>query len=190
MYKEMFEAVVCNVPQGKVVRLYDPDITYVGPYFLFQRFWTRTSSSLISQRGQIAIDFPNVTQIGIGPIGECFDRCGLVSVNLPKLANMYGTWNFAYNECSEISLPLVTSFGNHDFSFSATMKTLNLPSVTSKRDSFFVYSCSALEDVYLPKMKLSDLGGASYIAQQACSSAAVFHLKDGDYDYQGNPISA
>ena len=188
MYKEMFRALVCNVPAGEVVRLYDPEITYVGPGFLYQRQWLPQGGS---NGGFIEVDFPNVTQIGCSSIGNCFDRCNLISVNLPRLTNMYGTYNFAYHYCTEMDFPMLKMFGNHDFSFSSTLKTLNLPSVTSRGGSayFFVYNCTALEDVYLPKMTLAQLGGASYIAQQQCNSAAVFHLADGDYDYQGNPIS-
>lgn len=188
MYKEMFKAVVCNVPQGKTVRLYDPDITYVGPNFMHNRNWS--SSGKQSNSGLIEIDFPSVTQIGVGGLGNAFNDCNLVSVNLPLLILVYGGNNFQKNKCVEISLPNLTNFQNHDFSYSTTLKTLRLPSVTSKSGSFFVYQCSALENVYLDSMTLSELGGASYIAQQACNSAAVFHLADGDFDYQGNPISA
>ena len=188
MYKEMFEAVVANVPAGKTVRIFDPDVVFVGGNFLNARVWTQSGSSTNS--GNIEIDFPNVVQIGVGSIGKCFLQCNLTSVNMPNLVNAYGGENFSNNMCTEIYLPSLVAFANHEFSYSSTLKTLRLPSVTRKTGSFFVFHDYALEDVYLPKMTLADLGGASYIAQQACNSSAVFHLKDGDYDYQGNPISA
>lgn len=187
MYKEMFRAVVCNVPNGETVRLYDPDITYVGPYFLYNRGWNASGQN--NDSGFIEIDFPNVVQCGTGGLGASFYNCRLKSVNLPSLVHCYGGANFQSHFCTEINLPLLQNIANHEFSYSATLKTLNLPSLTSKSGSFFVYQCSALEHVYIPQMTLSQLGGASYIAQQSCNSAAVFHLKDGDYDYQGNLIS-
>lgn len=186
MYKEMFRALVCNVPQGETVRLYDPDITYIGPAFLRDRKWSKTGST---NTGYILIDFPNVSQLGVGSLGGCFRECQLIGVNLPSLQTVNGGENFMSSLCTEISLPSLTNFTSHEFSYSSTLKTLNLPSVVSKTGSYFVYHDSALEHVYLPKMTLADLGGASYLAQQQCNSAAVFHLKDGDYDYQGKPIT-
>lgn len=186
MYKEMFRALVCNVPQGETVRLYDPDITYIGPAFLQDRMWSKTGST---NTGYILIDFPNVSQLGVGGLGGCFRACQLIGVNLPSLQTVNGGENFSASLCTEISLPSLTNFTNHEFSYSSTLKTLNLPSVASKTGSYFVYHDSALEHVYLPKMTLADLGGASYLAQQQCNSAAVFHLADGDYDYQGNPLT-
>ncbi len=117
-----------------------------------------------------------------------FYHSNLIYVNLPSLVSMYGSSNFEEVKCEEISLPNLVSFGNHSWMRCYDLKVLNLPSVTSKTGSFFVYECTSLEHVYLPKMTLAALGGKSYIAQQNCNPVAVFHLQDGDYDYQGNLI--
>ena len=186
MYKEMFRALCCNVPEGEVVTIRDDEITYIGPNFLNGRNWSADSSNM--RTGFLRIEFPSVVQIGVGGLGACFYQCNLVEVDMPVLEKANGGRNFSEYKGVEITLPSLKNFANHDFSYSSTLKVLNLPSCTSRSGSFFVYNDTALEDVYLPQMTLAQLGGASYIAQQQCNSAAVFHLADGDYDYRGNPI--
>lgn len=189
MYKEMFLALVQGQTSGTVT-LKSDDVMSVRCRLLDYWKWLANSSGgAVQSQATVAIDFPNCVEIGNNSFGGTFNDCNLASVNLPELVYLRGGVNFQRNICTEINLPKCVSFANHDFSYSSTLKTLRLPSVTSKSGSFFVYQCSALENVYLDSMTLSKLGGASYIAQQSCNSAAVFHLADGDYDYHGNPIS-
>ena len=192
MYKEMFLGLVQRPEVGGHLDLVSDAVLNVRPNLMHLWRWTLDPqhTSTVTSYATVSVNFPNCKGIGTTTFGSVFNDCGLVSVSLPELEHSYGAENFRGNLCTEISLPKLLNFNNHDFSYSPTLKTLRLPSVTSKSGSFFVYQCSALEDVYLDSMTLSQLGGASYIAQQACNSAAVFHLADGDYDYQGNPISA
>jgi hypothetical protein len=192
MYKEMFLGLVQSPEVGGHLDLVSDAVLNVRPYLMNYWKWILNPQHNITvvSGATVSVDFPNCKIIGTTSFGAVFKDCGLVSVSLPELEHSYGTENFLGSLCTEISLPKLLNFNNHEFSYSSTLKTLRLPSATSKSGSFFVYQCSALEDVYLDSMTLSQLGGASYIAQQACNSAAVFHLKDGDYDYKGNPISA
>ena len=189
MYKEMFLALVQGQASGTMT-LKSDDVTSVRCRLLDCWKWIANSSGgAVQSQAVVTIDFPNCIEVGNNSFGNTFNDCNLASVNLPELVYLRGGSNFQRNICTEINLPKCVSFSNHEFSYSSTLKTLRLPSVTSKSGSFFVYQCSALENVYIESMTLSQLGGASYIAQQSCNSAAVFHLKDGDYDYQGNLIS-
>lgn len=192
MYKEMFLGLVQSPEVGGHLDLVSDAVLNVRPNLMNYWKWILNpqNNSTVVSGATMSVDFPNCKTIGTTAFGAVFKDCGLVSVSLPELEHSYGAENFSGSLCTEISLPKLRNFDNHEFSYSSTLKTLRLPSVTSKSGRFFVYQCSALEDVYLDSMTLSQLGGASYIAQQACNSAAVFHLADGDYDYQGNPISA
>lgn len=156
-WKAMFMACVTTVPIGKTVLLESDEVTLIGPYFLSNRAWNTSGGDPGRPEtiGKIAISFPNVTRLGVGSLGRCFEACGLVSVNLPELSSVVGGLNFGFYCGTEIDLPKLTNFTNHDFSYSSTLKTLNLPSVTSKSGSFFVYHDTALENVYIPKMTLS-----------------------------------
>jgi len=191
MYKEMFLGLVQLPEDGKTLNLSSDAVTSIRSNLFSNWKWRMNDAhtSTIGSTMQVIVDLPNCLTIGTTSFGSVFADCNLIGVSMPSLANCYGGNNFSRSLCAEISLPALTNFGNHEFSYSSTLKTLNLPSVTSKSGSFFVYNCSALENVYLPKMTLAALGGASYIAQQQCNSAAVFHLQDGDYDYQGNPVT-
>ena len=192
MYKEMFLGLVQFPEAGGHLNLKSDAVQNVRSCLMDLWKWVNNAgnTSMVDSRATVSVNFPSCKTIGTTAFGRVFKDCGLVSVSLPELEHIYGTENFWINKCTEIYLPKLQNFNNHDFSNSSTLKTLRLPSVTSKSGNFFVYNCSAIEDVYLPLMTLSQLGGASYIAQQNCNSAAVFHLADGDYDYQGNPISA
>lgn len=185
MYKEMFLAMAQGLQDGDIV-ISSPDITYLRPHAFANMKWLRNSAQTSPYR--LCVDLPNCTQIGVGSLGSVFYHSNLVSVNLPNLVYMYGPTNFEEVKCEEISLPNLVSFANHTWMRCYDLKVLDLPSVTSKTGSFFVYECTSLEHVYLPKMTLAKMGGASYIAQQNCNPAAIFHLQDGDYDYRGNPI--
>ena len=192
MYKEMFVGLVQSPEVGGHLDLVSDAVLNVRPHLMNYWKWILNPqhNGTVVSGATLSVSFPNCKTIGTTSFGSVFKDCGLVSVSLPELEHLYGAENFMSSLCTEISLPKLLNFNNHEFSYSSTLKTLRLPSVTSKSGSFFVYQCSALENVYLDSMTLSQLGGASYIAQQACNSAAVFHLADGDYDYQGNPISA
>jgi hypothetical protein len=191
MYKEMFLGLVQSPEAGGRLDLVSDAVLNVRPCLM--DFWkwilNPQHTSTVNSNATVSVNFPNCKSIGTTSFGNVFKDCGLVSVSLPELEHSYGTYNFSYNLCTEISLPKLQNFNNHEFSYSATLKVLRLPSVTSKSGNYFVYNCSALENVYLPQMTLAQLGGASYIAQQQCNSAAVFHLQDGDYDYQGSPLT-
>ena len=184
MYKEMFLACVAPVPLGETVTIESDVPTFIGPSFLAHRAWVLNSLNPQSSGGRI-ISFPNVTQIGLGSLGGVFADAHVVSVNLPKLENAYGGTNFQRFYGDTIELPLLKNFANHEFSYTPTLKTLRLPSVTSKSGSFFVYQDTALENVYLDSMSMATLG-VSYVAQQACSTAAVFHCSDGTISYNGS----
>lgn len=184
-YKLLFSILASGVPDNTLVHISDPDITWIAPGFLSQR---KFKPNATVSSGLIEVDFPNVTQLGCGASGNTFTNCNLSVANIPNLENIYGSYNFQSFSGTELNFPLLTNFNTHDFSYSDTLKILTLPSVVRKTGAFFVYQDTALEHVYLPKMTLSALGGASYIAQQQCNSAAVFHLADGDFDYQGNPL--
>lgn len=184
MYKEMFLAMAQGLQDGNVV-ISSPDITYLRPHAFANMAWFKGGGK---SPYRLYVDLPNCMQIGTGTLGSVFYHSNLMSVNLPSLVNMYGSNNFEEAKCEEISLPNLVSFANHTWMRCYDLKVLDLPSVTSKTGSFFVYECTSLEHVYLPKMTLTALGGKSYIAQQNCNHAAIFHLQDGDYDYQGNPV--
>ena len=191
MYKEMFLGLVQSPEVGGHLDLVSNAVLNVRPNLMNYWKWILNPqhNSTVVSGATMSVDFPNCKIIGTTAFGAVFKDCGLDSVSLPELEHSYGAENFLGSLCTEISLPKLLNFNNHEFSYSSTLKTLRLPSATSKSGSFFVYQCSALENVYLDSMTLSQLGGASYIAQQACNPAAVFHLADGDYDYQGNPIT-
>ena len=187
MYKELFRALVSGTESdaGFPIRVFDDSVTWLTASCFRDRYWSKSGTGM---NRLFEIDFPNVEEIGVGSIGNVFERAGIVSVNLPKLKTTHGGSNFQNNLCDEIRLPQLVAFGNHDFSYSTTLKILDLPSVTNKSGRYFVYQDTALEHVYLPQMTISALGGASYLSQQQCNSAAIFHLKDGDYHADGTPV--
>lgn len=86
----------------------------------------------------------------------------------------------------EVDCPLVEHCGSYTFFNDSSLTTVKLPKCANL-GAVSLQGCSSLVDVFLDDVTFSDAIGFPW----SCSNPnTVFHFKDGDYDYQGNPISA
>lgn len=129
---------------------------------------------------------------------RCFDGASLVSIDIPNVTIIMGAYSmgggsrksfigkdlifpkvtrvdqsaFYYCGAKSMSFPvLVKAIGSFTFHQNNYLEQIDLPNMEDMPNSYFLYSCTKIKSITLPKLKTFRLGGISY-----CNSLKTIDL--------------
>lgn len=129
---------------------------------------------------------------------RCFDGASLVSIDIPNVTIIMGAYSmgggsrksfigkdlifpkvtrvdqsaFYYCGAKSMSFPiLVKAIGSFTFHQNNYLEQIDLPNMEDMPSSYFLYSCTKIKSITLPKLKTFRLGGISY-----CNSLKTIDL--------------
>lgn len=86
----------------------------------------------------------------------------------------------------EVELPLATALKSNALTSCTNLQTVRAPKCANFGNNAFQSSAN-VKDIYITELDKSEVIGFPWAIT---SAATVFHFKDGNYDYQGNPVNA
>lgn len=122
----------------------------------------------------VSIDIPNVTIImGAYSMGGGGSRKSFIGKDLifPKVTRVDQS-AFYYCGAKSMSFPvLVEAIGSFTFHQNNYLEQIDLPNMENMPSTYFLYSCTKIKSITLPKLKTFRLGGISY-----CNSLKTIDL--------------
>lgn len=96
-------------------------------------------------------DFPKVTKVG----GNAFNYCdSLIKLSLPKVDSIGSFAIYGCDKLPEINFPLLKKVGWKAFADNPKLKKANLPILEEIDQAGLFNSCTSLEEIELPKLKI------------------------------------